>query len=665
MLAVAEIRQVQGNVRYYADAKTPSDVSARTADGTNNRQLEAEASTAHLDFQRRWKLLNEQIQGILPDVHATRNFVDKAKHVAQQIHAMMADAQLQEQAKHIASHLETMMADAEVQDQAESIAKQLNKMRDPDLKDQAILFAQRMKDAVADGSWKLSGAGSIQEQAKLLARHVERRTADPSFQHHVNLLAKQMETMLASRSLQAVAKQLQAMLANPSLQEHATLITEQMEALKADLSCEHEYLTHPQPKTVGTPSRQKSMDKLVDKLFNRALKAPPRRRADVDDTALGKSGHLARPQPGALKRHRICWPELRGAHFSAARAPATRLNAVATDQNRLETKVSSKVTGSLSRWSRGIRTLSGSLPKAQRVQAPQRVRASKGEEEAAVVRGTDFSSLALPVGSAFVFCAGVFATKGSTSGEEWLAGYLLEQSLSVDNLFVFVLVFNYFQVAPGEPQEKILKYGILGAAVLRALCVLAGSELLENFQPIILAFAALLIYSSYKILAGGDEDEDEDLSNNAIVKAAKSVITVSDDFDGANFYTVTAEGIRVATPLLLALVVIEFSDIAFAVDSIPAVFGVTRDPFIIYSSNLFAILSLRSLYSFVATGMAELRFLDKAVGVILGFIGVKMVAGFGGMDISTPVSLTIVAGLLAGGVGFSLAFPEEPSEDGK
>merc|ERR1711972_158051 len=139
----------------------------------------------------------------------------------------------------------------------------------------------------------------------------------------------------------------------------------------------------------------------------------------------------------------------------------------------------------------------------------------------------------------------------------------------------------------------------------------------------------------------------------------KKFIRVADEYDGAKFFTVAADGTRVATPLLLALAVIEVSDLVFAVDSVPAVFGITRDPFIVYSSNMLPILSLRSLYSFVANGISELRFLEKAVGIILGFIGLKIIAGFADIQVSTTASLGVVSLLLAGGVGLSLAFPED------
>ena len=246
---------------------------------------------------------------------------------------------------------------------------------------------------------------------------------------------------------------------------------------------------------------------------------------------------------------------------------------------------------------------------------------------------------------------------GKEAGQEWLAGYLLEQSLSVDNLLVFVLIFDYFKVE-GAAQKKVLEYGIWGAALSRAVFVLLGAELLEKFENVLLVFAAILIYSSYKILVGGDEEEEADLQNNAVVRLCRRVITVTDTYDGDKFFTAAADGARVATPLLLVLAVIELSDLVFAVDSIPAVFGVTRDPFIVYSSNLLAILSLRSLYSLVSQGMSELEYLEKAVGIVLGFIGVKMVAcDVGGFEISTASSLSVVCALLAGGVGLSVLKP--------
>lgn len=186
---------------------------------------------------------------------------------------------------------------------------------------------------------------------------------------------------------------------------------------------------------------------------------------------------------------------------------------------------------------------------------------------------------------------------------------------------------------------------------------------MERFEPVLLLFAGILIFSSAKLLFSSDDgDEDEDLSENKIVQFCKSLTKFSDTYDGDKFFTIQ-NGVRVATPLLLVLLVVELSDVVFAVDSIPAVFGVTRDPFIVYSSNLFAILSLRGLYGFVATFMKDLRFLDKAVATVLGFVGVKIIADYVGYHVPTDVSLGVVTSILGIGVGASLLLPAPAEEE--
>lgn len=244
---------------------------------------------------------------------------------------------------------------------------------------------------------------------------------------------------------------------------------------------------------------------------------------------------------------------------------------------------------------------------------------------------------------------------------EFAAGYLLEQSLSVDNLFVFVLLFSSFKV-PAPLQAKVLEYGLLGAALLRLIFILAGAAVLDRFRPALLLFAAILLGSSFKILFQGEQDEDEELEQNGVVRLARRLLPVAPDYDGDRFWT-TVDGARTATPLLLVLVVVELSDLVFAVDSIPAVFGVTSDPFIVYSSNMFAIASLRALYTLVAGAMTELRYLEKAVALVLGFIGCKMIADLGGVHVPTLASLAVVVAALAGGVGLSLYLPEEQEEE--
>jgi TerC family integral membrane protein len=291
---------------------------------------------------------------------------------------------------------------------------------------------------------------------------------------------------------------------------------------------------------------------------------------------------------------------------------------------------------------------------------------SETVEEASEGEGS-MTEVALWVGAATLFGLGVGATMGAGKAEEYFSGYLLEQSLSVDNLFVFVLVFDYFKV-PMKQQQKVLSYGIGGAMAMRAAMIVAGYEAVTNFKPVLLVFAGILIFSSYKLITE-EEEEEEDMSENAIVKFCSNLLPVSEEYDGDNFFTEvrndeTGEMIKMATPLLLCLCVIELSDVVFAVDSIPAVFGVTQDPFIVYSSNIFAILGLRSLFAFVAVMVAELEYLQTAVAAVLGFVGCKMVAEFGGVEVSTEASLAVVVGMLGAGVALSLA-KKDDEEEGK
>jgi TerC family integral membrane protein len=223
--------------------------------------------------------------------------------------------------------------------------------------------------------------------------------------------------------------------------------------------------------------------------------------------------------------------------------------------------------------------------------------------------------------------------------------------LSVDNLFAFVLIFNYFKV-PFEYQSRVLTYGIAVAVVFRAVMIGLGIASLQRFEGLNLIFAAILVFSSFKLVTGDDDDE-EDLSDNFIVNLCRKLIPVTSSYDGNKFLT-TVDGVRKATPLLLTLLVVELSDIAFAVDSIPAIFGVTRDPSIAYSSNIFAILGLRSLYTLISGNMAELTYLQPSVGVVLGFIGAKMIGEFCGIHVPTEASLGVVALVLSVGVSLSV-----------
>jgi len=258
--------------------------------------------------------------------------------------------------------------------------------------------------------------------------------------------------------------------------------------------------------------------------------------------------------------------------------------------------------------------------------------------------------VALVVIAAVLFGVSIALKDGVEKASEYFAGYLLEQSLSVDNLFVFILVFKYFKV-PQENQNRVLSYGIAGAVIFRAVLIILGVATIQSFEAVNLFFASILLFSSYKLFAG--DDEESDLSDNFIVKTCQKFIPVTDYYDGDRFLT-NQDGLLKATPLLLTLAVIELSDIAFAVDSIPAVFGVTRDPFIILSSNIFAISGLRSLYVLISESMSELEYLQPSVGIVLGFIGTKMIFDFFGYHIPTEASLAVVTTCLSGGVILSL-----------
>ncbi|CAI8602680.1 unnamed protein product [Vicia faba] len=271
---------------------------------------------------------------------------------------------------------------------------------------------------------------------------------------------------------------------------------------------------------------------------------------------------------------------------------------------------------------------------------------STDETQSSAVR-----TVALWVFAAVAFGLGVGFKQGYDKASEFFAGYILEQSLSVDNLFVFVLIFKYLKV-PALYQNRVLSYGIAGAVVFRLTIILLGTATIQRFEAVNLLLATILLFSSFKLFAS--EEEESDLSDNFLVKTCQKLIPVTTNYDGNKFIT-KQDGIWMATPLLLTVAVIELSDIAFAVDSIPAVFGVTRDPFIVFSSNLFAILGLRSLYLIISEGMSELKYLQPSIAVVLGFIGCKMIADYFGIHVSTEASLGFVASSLSIGVILSLA----------
>jgi tellurite resistance protein TerC len=236
---------------------------------------------------------------------------------------------------------------------------------------------------------------------------------------------------------------------------------------------------------------------------------------------------------------------------------------------------------------------------------------------------------------------------------EFVTGYLIEESLSVDNLFVFLLLFRYFKV-PGEYQHKVLFWGILGALIMRAIFIVAGVTLINRFHWIVYIFGAFLVYTGFKLFR---QDEGEsDPGKNPVVRFCRKYLRLTHDYVGSKF-TVTQHGRGYLTPLALVLIVVETTDVVFAADSIPAVLAITRDPFIVYTSNVFAILGLRSLY-FALAGMMELfHLLHYGLAIILVFIGAKMLVSHY-VEIPIAIALGVVVLVLAGSVGLSVAFPK-------
>jgi len=251
-----------------------------------------------------------------------------------------------------------------------------------------------------------------------------------------------------------------------------------------------------------------------------------------------------------------------------------------------------------------------------------------------------------------------FLEDGETKAVEFLAGYLVEKSLSVDNLFVFLMVFNVLGISD-ENQPHVLKWGILSAIVLRILFILAGVTLINLFHPIIYIFGLVLLYAAYKMAFG--EETKIDLKTNYLIKFVSRRFNILTEYHGSKFFT-KQNSIHYVTPLFLALLLIESADIVFAVDSIPAVIAITHDPFIIITSNIFAILGLRALY-FALAGIVDLFvYLKYGVAVILAFVGVKMLI-VDLYEISTVLSLGIIISCIALSIILSMLKGKKHSSD--
>jgi len=269
----------------------------------------------------------------------------------------------------------------------------------------------------------------------------------------------------------------------------------------------------------------------------------------------------------------------------------------------------------------------------------------------------------------------LFGAARHQKGLEFLAGYLIELSLSVDNLFVFLLIFSYFKVPP-KYQHRVLYWGVLGALIMRVAMILAGTALLDRFHWIIYFFGAFLVYTGGQMLRGGKTEMEPE--ENPLVRIVSRYVPITRHYERRKFFTVV-DGKRVGTLLLLVLIVVEVTDLVFAVDSIPAIFGVTTDRFIVYTSNVFAILGLRTFYFLLAGVVEKFHYLKIGLGIVLGFIGLKMLlpllakvvaAGFHGFgykavgdmirdvdNIPIGIALVVVAAVLLAAVGASLIWP--------
>ena len=264
------------------------------------------------------------------------------------------------------------------------------------------------------------------------------------------------------------------------------------------------------------------------------------------------------------------------------------------------------------------------------------------------------------VAMAAAFAAILYFWQGRQSSLEFVTGYVVELSLSVDNLFIFLVIFNYFAV-PDEQQHRVLFWGILGALILRGIFIGAGVGLIHRFHWLLYVFGALLIYSGIRVCISGQHQVDP--ASNPVVKILRKWIPVTSEYRGGKFFVRNPQenGRIYATPLLVVLLVIESTDVLFAVDSIPAVLAITLKAFIVYTSNVFAILGLRSMYFAVARLMKLFRFLHYGLAVILILVGVKMLLG---NYVEVPIGMTLgaVAAVLFISIGLSIAFPVKNSE---
>ncbi|MEQ1873316.1 MAG: TerC family protein [Ilumatobacteraceae bacterium] len=244
----------------------------------------------------------------------------------------------------------------------------------------------------------------------------------------------------------------------------------------------------------------------------------------------------------------------------------------------------------------------------------------------------------------------VLATWGGKAGGEWFSGYLIEYSLSIDNVFVWAIILSHFKV-PSSYQHRVLFWGVFGALVMRAGFIFAGIALVNRFEVTLVVFGVFLVYTAIKLVLGGDHESDP--ADSKFMAFVNRLVPSTDKLDGQKLFT-RIDGKRLATPLFAVLVLVELTDVLFAVDSVPAVLAVSGEQFIVFTSNAFAIMGLRSLYFLLADMRARFSYLQEGLSIILAFVGIKMILTFFDIHIETWISLLVIALVMLASVGFSL-----------
>ncbi|MBE6068519.1 MAG: TerC/Alx family metal homeostasis membrane protein [Clostridium lundense] len=262
--------------------------------------------------------------------------------------------------------------------------------------------------------------------------------------------------------------------------------------------------------------------------------------------------------------------------------------------------------------------------------------------------------------AAMIFNLGIYFTLGKQKAVEFLGGYVIEQSLSLDNLFLFILVFSSFGIKK-EYQRRVLNYGIIGAVILRFIFVLLGVAIVSKFHWVLYIFGAILIISGLKMMFKQEDEEEFDFKNNKLIRFLTNIIPITDKLDGEKFF-VKINNVLHATPLLAILVVIEGTDILFAIDSIPAIFSITTDSFIVYTSNIFAILALRSLYFLLVKVNDAFKYVKYGVALILVFTGVKLCILMFHIEIQVALSVAIIFAILLASVVVSIMMKKKEDD---